>query len=154
MNKKVVKTLTDYLNNLVEADTRERWSENNRLTREELFVRRMVIIDNPREGIYKAVRRFGESRLGVHDSLYDAFPAGLIKITLRFVGKRMDDNRCTLKDLIPDLSIAEENTPAAFPRMLALLASEWLTKQERWKTKKFKKLIAYLERRQKQNEAE
>lgn len=152
MTEKVIKTLTDYLNNMVEADTRERWPENNKTTKEEIFVRRMVIIDNPKEGIYKAVRRFGERQLGVHDSLYDVFPAGLIKITLRFIGKRMDDNRCTLKDLVPDLSIAEENTPAAFPRMLALLASEWLSKNDRWKTRRFKKLIAYIERTHKQKQ--
>jgi hypothetical protein len=152
MNDKVIKTLTDYLNNMVEADTRERWPENNKTTKEEIFVRRMVIIDNPKEGIYKAVRRFGERQLGVHDSLYDVFPAGLIKITLRFIGKRMDDNKCTLKDLVPDLSIAEENTPAAFPRMLALLASEWLSNNDRWKTRRFKKLIAYIERTHKQKQ--
>lgn len=151
-SEKVKKSITDYFNNLIELDMRERWADNVKLTLEEHISRRKHIIDNPKHGIYVAIRRVGEKRLGVQDSLYDAFPAGLIKITLRFISSRMDEEQCTLCDLVPDLCQVEENTPAAFPRMLALFASEWLTAKDRWKTKRFKKLIAYLERTHKQKQ--
>ena len=153
MNSEIKQKITDYLNNLLEMDTRCWWPDHIKPTNDEINLRRLNIINNPKQAIYSAIRRVGESRLGVNDSLYDAFPQGLVRITLRFVGKLLDNNQCTLRELIPDLSVYEEDTPAAFPRMLALFASEWLTREDRWRTKQYKKLIAYYNYMRKQKQS-
>lgn len=81
----------------------------------------------PRKTISIVVRDYAERKQDISaENANHAFPAGLVGIILTAVGELQAKRKATINDLIPEWNDVEGETPAAFPKLMALVGAELL----------------------------
>lgn len=121
------KAITEWLNKLVELEIQEK------------PVRRRYIISNPEMGIAAVIRYRAESILGL-GSIEDRFPQWLRSMVLQFAADKLLETG-DLRSIIPGYNEIEMEEGSLFPQLFAAFAADWLCRDDRWKTKKFRRVI-------------
>ena len=136
MKKENEKIVTDWLNNMIELAVK---AEGSTESAEDRYRRRVAIIENPKTGLSAAIRYRAELIQGLED-VETVFPQWVRRLVLAYAANALLAGR-DLHEVVQGYNETELNEGSLFPQLLAAFGSEWLCRGDRWKTKKFRRII-------------